>query len=153
MDILTDDIIHFFHKQGFIIISTMDGNRCPHSACKGMVHMSPDGIVYLLDLYRGETCQNLKANPHISLTAVDEHKFVGYCLKGAAKVVPEERIEPHIKKAWDERITSRLTKRVLKEIRDEVGHPNYPEVLLPKPEYMIIVQVEEVVNLAPHSIR
>ena len=150
MKLITDDIIHFFHKQSFVIVSTVDANLCPHNSCKGIVHMDAEGDVYLLDLYKARTHANLERNPHISITAVDEHKFKGYCLKGIARLVPEKKINSNIIKAWEEKIAKRLARRVLKEIRQEIGHPEYPEAALPKPEYMIVMRVEEVIDLAPH---
>lgn len=153
MKLLTDDIIHFFHKQGFTIVSTVDANGWPHNSCKGIVHIDADGSIYLLDLYKGRTYENLKLNPRISITAVDEHKFHGYCLKGRAAIIPEKDIKSHLIKAWEDRIAGRVTRRVLKEIRGGEEHPRYPEISLPKPEYMIVMTVEEVIDLAPHPFK
>lgn len=150
---LTDEIIRFFQNQGFVIVSTMDGNGRIHNSCKGVVKLESKGLVYLLDLYRQRTYANLKRNPHISITAVDEHKFIGYCLKGKAKIIPEEKIMPSLIKAWEERITNRLTSRVLRNIRGEKGHLRHPEALLPKQEYMIVMKAEEIIDLVPHQIK
>ncbi len=147
---MTEDIIHFFKKQGAVIVSTVDSAGRPHSSCKDIVHMDAEGEIYLLDLYKGRTRSNLEANPKICITAVDEHRFKGFCLEGIAHLVPSSRIKSPMIKAWEDRVTERLTKRVLKEIREEEGHPSYPELSMPKPEYMIVMKVEEVVDLAPH---
>lgn len=150
---LSESIIRFFHKQGCVIVSTVDRNGFPHSSCKGIIDIKRSGKVYLLDLYRGGTYDNLKRDPRISVTAIDEHKFIGYCLKGKAVVATGEKMEPDIIKAWEARITSRLTKRLLKNIHEEKGHPKHPEILLPKPEYMISMEVEEVIDLTPHHLK
>lgn len=107
----------------------------------------------MLDLYKGATFDNLKNNPHISITAIDEHKFIGYCLKGKAQIVTEDEFQPQIIQAWEDRITGRLTKRLLKNIREEKGHPRHPEVLMPKPQYLILMKVEEVVDLTPQHLK
>ncbi len=150
---LSEGIIQFFHNQGCVIVSTVDKDGFPHSACKGIVRISRTGRVYILDLYKAKTYDNLKGDPHISITAIDEHKFMGYCLKGKAEIIPEEKLKSPIIKAWEARITGRLTRRLLKNIREEKGHPRHPEILLPKPEYMIAMEVEEVVDLTPHHLR
>ena len=151
---LGDDVIQFFHNQGCVIVSTIDKNGFPHSACKGIVQINRNGRVYLLDLYHARTYQDLKQNPHISITAIEEHKFKGYCLKGKAEIIPEGKLESRVIKAWEARITSRLTHRLLKNIREEEkGHPRHPEILLPKPEYMIAMEVEEIVDLTPHHLK
>lgn len=150
---LPDDIVHFFREQGFVIVSTVDERGMPHSSCKGIINISPAGKIYLLDVYLKGTYNNLKRNPNISITAVDEHKFKGYCLKGKAELIGRDRLSPQIKKAWEARLAGRITQRLLKNIRDEKGHPQHPEARFPQPEYMIVVEVGEVVDLTPHNLK
>ena len=150
---LPEGVIKFFNTQRFSIVSTIDKDGSPHNACKGMVDIEKGGRVYLLDLYKGKTLENLTRDPSISLTAVDEHKFAGYSLKGKAKIVDKDKIEPHIIKLWERKITGRISHRLLKNIKEEKGHAAHPEALLPKPEYLIEVDVEEIIDLMPNHIR
>lgn len=150
---LSDEIIQFFHNQSFVIVSTLDKDGSLHSSCKGIVKINQNGLIYLLDLYRARTYDNLKRNPRISITAVDEHKFKGYCLKGKAKIIKTEELKPKIIKAWEDRITSRITQRVLKNMRGEKGYPQHPEALLPKPQYLIEMRVKDIIDLTPHHIK
>ena len=150
---IAPDIVGFFHNQRFTIISTIDKRGCPHSSCKGIVDINKNGKVYLLDLYMAGTYENLKRNSSISITAVDEHKFKGYCLKGKAKIVPKDKVSKLILKLWEDRVTSRISHRLLKNIKGEKGHAAHPEALLPGPAYLIVVDVNEVVDLIPSHIR
>lgn len=150
---LSDDVIHFFQNQGYVIVTTVDKDGTPHNSCKGIVSLNKNGSVYLLDLYKARTYSNLKNNPKISLTVVDEHRFQGYCLKGKARIITSDNIRPDILKAWQDKITGRLTQRVLKNIHEVKGHPRHPEVLLPKPKYIIVMLVREVVDLTPHNLK
>lgn len=150
---LAEEIVQFLLNQGFVVVSTLDKDGNLHSSCKGIVKIEPAGLVYLLDLYRGRTHDNLKRNPHISITAVDEHKFMGYCLKGKAKILPESELKSQIIKAWEDRIILRVTRRILKNLREEKGHPRHPEALLPQPQYLIIAKVEEIIDLTSHHIK
>jgi putative heme iron utilization protein len=150
---LSDEIIHFFKNQGFVVISTIDQRGMPHNSCKGIVAIQSCGRIFLLDVYLGQTFKNLKYNPHASITAVDEHKFKGYCLKGKANLIAKNRISKQILRLWDERITSRLTQRLIKNIKEERGHVRHPEALLPGPQYMIEFEVKEIVDLTPHHLR
>ena len=93
MKALTDEIIRFFQKQQFTIVSTVGRNRIPHNACKGIVEINRNGKIYILDLYKGRTYTNLRQNPYISITAVDEHKFKGWCLKGKADIIAGKKIK------------------------------------------------------------
>jgi hypothetical protein len=99
------------------------------------------------------TYENIKRNPRISITAVDEHRFKGWYLKGKAKIISGNELSPKILKAWEDKITSRITQRVIKNIHGEKGHPYHPEVLLPRPQYLIAIEVEDIVDLRPHHLR
>ncbi len=143
------NVANFLHKQNFIIVSTLDRRGSLHNSCKGIVKINRNGEIHLLDLYRGGTFNNLKHNPNISITAVDEHKFEGYSLKGKAKIIKIEEIKSHLLKAWEEKIAGRITHRIIKNIHGETGHPRHPEALLPKPKYLITMKVSEIINLTP----
>ena len=150
---ITPDIVEFFHNQRFTIISSIDKEGYPHNACKGIVEIDKDGKVYLLDLYLAKTYENLKNNNRVSITAVDEHKFIGYCLKGKAKIIPRDKVDERILKLWENKINSRISHRLLKNLQGEKGHSAHPEALLPRPAYLIVVDVEEVIDLIPGHIR
>lgn len=145
---LPKEVVDFFQGQGFVIVSTIDSQGFPHNSCKGIVDIDKNSRVYLIDLYRAKTYRNLKRNSRISITAVNEHRFKGYCLKGRAAFVPLEKLGNKIIKAWEERLTSRIAKRLIKNLREEKGHPHHPEALFPKPEYLIAVEIKEIINLA-----
>ncbi|MDD4910543.1 MAG: pyridoxamine 5'-phosphate oxidase family protein [Candidatus Omnitrophica bacterium] len=150
---LNENIAHFLRSQNFVIVSTVGRDGTPHNSCKGIVKIDGSGRIYLLDLYKERTYENLRHNRRMSITAVDEHKFAGFCLKGVAKVIREDRLQPHIIREWEAKITQRITHRVLKNISGQKGHPRHPEVALPTPEYMIVMDVKEIVNLTPHHIK
>jgi len=147
------DIIQFFHNQRFTIISTIDKKGYPHNSCKGIVEIDKSGKAYLMDLYMAGTYENLKNNPAISITAVDEHKFMGYCLKGKAKIVPKGKVNKRILKLWEDKIAGRISHRLLKNMRGEKGHTAHPEALLPMPTYLIAVDVYEIIDLVPGHIK
>ena len=121
MKALNEGIIRFFLKQPYTIITTIDRNGCPHNSCKGIVDIDKSGKVYLLDLYKERTYENLTKNPHITITAVDEHKFIGHSLKGIAKIIKKEKLKSHTLKVWENKITKRISNRLLKNIRGEKG--------------------------------
>jgi general stress protein 26 len=150
---LPDGVVNFLQDQGYVVISTIDQNGFPHSSCKGIVEIDKSGIIYLFDLYKGITFKNLSLNHHISITAVDEHKFIGYSLKGIAKIVFKKEMGQKLIKAWEERITGRLSSRVIRNIREGKGQVRHPEALLPQPEYLIQMQAEDLVDLTPRILK
>lgn len=149
---LSEEVVHFFEHQSFTLVSTFDAQGRIHNACKGVVSIRPEGAVYLLDLYKGKTFSNLKNNSAISLTGVDEHRFIGYCLKGKARIAHPGELSREILSAWDNKMNSRITQRVINSIQGKKGHRRHPEALMPKPEYLVVMDVEEVVNLTPAHI-
>jgi len=150
---LTDEINQFLQNQSFTIVSSIDKDGSLHNACKGIVEIDRGGKIYLLDLYKSKTYENLKRNPRISLTAVDERTFKGYCLKGRAEIIARDKLDPRIITAWENKLTSRITHRIVKNITEVKSHPRHPEALLPKPEYMIALEVDEVVDLTPRHLK
>ncbi len=146
------EIVDFLHTQSFVIIASLDKGGFPHSSCKDIIKVDPEGKVYLVDVYHGVTAENIKRNPQVSISVVDEHKYMGYCLKGKAKLIPED-ISTEILKAWEDKITARLAKRLLKNLAGDKGHNYHPEASLPLPKHIILIEVEEIVDLAPHQLR
>jgi len=150
---LSDEIIRFFRAQGCVIVSTVDSQGRPHSACKGIVKINQNGKIYLLDLYKARSYRNLKHNQRISITALDEHRFKGYCLKGKARIIATDKLPAAVSEAWEAKINSRITQRVLKNLHEEKGHSRHPEAFLPQPQYLIAMETEEIVDLTPHYLR
>jgi len=150
---IAPDIIQFFYKQHFTIVSTIDEKGYPHNSCKGIVEIDESGRAYLLDLYMARTYKNLKRNQFINITAVDEHKFIGYSLKGKAEIIPRNKVNKRILKLWEDKITSRISHRLLKNMQGEKGQAAHPEALLPRPLYLIRVDIDEVIDLIPAHIK
>lgn len=150
---LKDEIIQFFHKQNLVIVSTISPDGSLHNSCKGIIKINQNGKIYLLDLYKGQTFSNLERNPRISITAVDEHKFKGYCLTGKARIIGGQKVPSGIISSWEDRIISRITQRVIKNLGGQQGHPRHPEALLPRPEYLVVMEVENIIDLTPHHLK
>jgi predicted pyridoxine 5'-phosphate oxidase superfamily flavin-nucleotide-binding protein len=150
---LNDDIMDFFKKQSFVIVTTLDPDGTPHDSCKDIIRLSRDGRIYVLDLYMRKTFQNLENNPNMCVAQVDEHRFSGYCLKGKGRIIKIERLRAQVNKIWQKKMNSRIVNRIIRNIHDEKGHPAVPETLLPRPEYMIVMDVNEVIDLTPGHIK
>ncbi|MCX5713177.1 MAG: hypothetical protein NTY47_09025, partial [Candidatus Omnitrophica bacterium] len=75
------------------------------------------------------------------------------CLKGKAKIIVAQDLDKDIQAAWEERVSGRITQRLLKNLKEEKGHPSHPEASFPKPQYLILMQVEDIVDLTPHHLK
>ena len=150
---ITEDIVYLFHKQGFVIVSTLDAEGSIHCSAKGIAGIEADGKIYLIDLYRGKTFSNLKRNPTISITAVDEDEFSGFTIKGKAKIVDRKEIKDHIITSWEDKVVRRVSKRVIDDVKKEKKSLHHPEAIFPHPQYLIEVDAESVVDLTPKHLK
>ena len=153
MKLIPSEVVDFLRTQSFVLVCSIDKNGFPHSSCKDIIKIDPSGEIYLMDVYHGATSENIRNNPSVNISAVDEHKFMGYCLKGKARMLQDEIISQEIIKAWENNITSRLTKRLLKNLVQDQAQKHHPEASLPQPKQLIVLEVEEIVNLAPYNLR
>lgn len=150
---ISREIIYLIEKQGFVVVSTLDKSGSIHCSAKGIAGIESCGQVFLIDLYLNKTFSNLKENPVITITAIDEHKFMGFCLKGKAKIVGHDDIKDHIREAWEEKVIKRVSDRVLKGIKEDKQNAHHPESLFPHPKYLIEMDVEEIVDLTPSHLK
>ena len=149
---IPQEIITFLNAQGFVIVSSIDKHGFPHSSCKAIVKIDPLGKIFLIDAYHGTTGENVLVNSKISISAVEEHKFIGYCLKGKGEIL-SDNIGQELIKIWEDNLTSRLAKRLLRNLNEEKGYGRHPEASLPGPKHIIVLEVEEIVDLAPYHLR
>jgi hypothetical protein len=135
-----------------VIVSTLDSSGGINCSAKGIAGIEKNGRVFIIDLFRAKTFRNLKKDPAISITAVDEHQFAGYTHKGSARIVEMDDTHAHIVSGWQKKMAQRIARRMIRNIRDDKKSERHPESHLPRPQYLIEMHVEKVVDLAPaHS--
>jgi len=64
-----------------------------------------------------------------------------------------EDISQEIIKTWEDKITSRLTKRLLRNLSENKSRRHHPEASLPFPKHIILIEVEDIVDLAPFNLK
>lgn len=144
------DIIHFFEKQDMVIVSTIDAQGRIHCSVKGIISTDSDEKILLVDLYLYCTFRNLKKNPTISITAIDEHLFKGYTLQGEAEIIERDRMHESIFEEWERRVVVRISKRITRSVKAGMKSSHHHEAQLPlHPKYLISITVKNVVDLAP----
>ncbi len=150
---IPDDIADFLRRQSFVVVSSRGPGGRIHNACKGIVRIDSEGRVWLLDLYLRQTYRNLIADPRMSITAVDEASFSGYCLEGEGRILGKDEAPPGIVKEWEEKINARISERLVRNIRGEKGHKGHPEARLPQPRYIIVMEVRGITDLTPEHLK
>lgn len=151
---LSDDIVYFFKNQGFAIVSTLDPEGNIHCSAKGIVGIEKEGKVFVVDLYMQKTFNNLKKDPRISITAIDEREFIGFTLQGKAKIIPAEEMGGHLIDEWEKKIINRISKRVVKSVQKYHASLDHFEAKLPsQPQYLIEIDVESIIDLTPIHLK
>lgn len=149
---ISKEVAGFFRKQHYVIVTTIDEKGFPHSSCKGLVKIEDDRV-YLLDLYKQRTYRNLKKIRKINVTAVDGELFHGYCIKGTARIVKIEAAHKELLNQWEENIVKRVSHRVISHLHGERSSAYHPESLMPRPQYIIVMTIKEIVDLVPKFIK
>ena len=151
---LSEEVLSFFQQQNFVIVSTLDEKGKIHCSAKGLADLTSDGKAYIFDLYRTNTFKNLKRNLGVvSITAIDEQRFMGFTLKGKAEFVEGNAIAKDLVKKWESKVVHRISNRLIRNIQKEVSSPSHPESKFPQPQYLAIIEVEEIIDLAPRHLK
>lgn len=150
MKALPVEVMRFLEKQRVFIVSTLNEHGRIHCSAKGIVGFEPEGKIYVMDLYLKKTFRNLKRNPMITLTSVDENAFEGYSFQGNAKIVEYKDIQDHLMEKWTKRLIRRIADRLIRNVQSEKPTGRHYEAELPHmPKYLIEIDVEHIVSLTP----
>ena len=88
-------------KMGWVATASADG--IPNATPKGSVRVIDDQHLVFADLFSVKTRANLKENPKVAVTVVDEKSYKGYQLKGSAELLTAgpvfDQVAEELKKA------------------------------------------------------
>ncbi len=92
-----------FLKGKMAWVGTASKDGVPNSTPKGTVQVLDDSHLMFADLFSRKTRENLKENPHVSVTVIDLTTFKGYQFKGTAEMIDSgplfERVKEQLKQA------------------------------------------------------
>ncbi|MDD5069458.1 MAG: pyridoxamine 5'-phosphate oxidase family protein [Candidatus Omnitrophica bacterium] len=147
-------IERFLKDHTIAIISTVNQQGEIHSSVKEIVGFENTGKLFIMDLYQNKTLANLKKNPTITLTMVDEVKFKGYAFIGKAKIVIKKNIKQDLIHGWENRIIKRISKRLIEKVKSEnAARVNFEAHLPHQPKHLIEVDIDRIIDLAPPKIK
>ncbi len=140
-------IVNFLETQNFVLVSTVSKQGVPNTVPKGIALVQPHGLIYVIDLYRGTTEQNLKNNKNITLCCLDERNYRGYQLKGTAKVSKITEAHEALMQRWGKKVSARITSRLIENLRRE-KKTHHHEAYFPTPKTIIEVTVNKIISLS-----
>jgi len=150
---LNDDVKNFLEKQHFVIVSTLDDKGNIHTSAKGIIQVESRGKIFLLDIYKGRTYRNIRLNPNVTVTAIDERRFRGYSVEGKARILREDNLPKKALDTWHEKLARRIARRVISHVKEGREEKKIPEASFPFPKYIIDVTVDSITDLAPREVK
>lgn len=85
MSILPPNLRDFLCSAEFVHVATVD-NCKPYVAPKFLINVEKD-FLHLADFVLGNTWENLRRNPHLSLSVLDYETLEGFQLNGIARLL------------------------------------------------------------------
>ncbi|MDP8253154.1 MAG: pyridoxamine 5'-phosphate oxidase family protein [Candidatus Kaelpia aquatica] len=139
------EIRKFVKKFSYGFLGTSDKGGKPNISIKGVVSVDSKSL-YFCDLFMAKTKKNLEINPQISFFVIDWDSFVGYQFKGKAKVeFKGELFEKHVS-SWERKRNDFIISRMIDNLKSDKIIKRHDLYLL-KPEYLIVMDVEEIYDL------
>ncbi len=85
-DNLLAGFLPFLSKGKFVNVATCSNERMPNVAPK-LIAKTEKNIIYIIDYVIGKTYSNLKENPRVSLSFINERTLTGYQMNGSVDVI------------------------------------------------------------------
>jgi nitroimidazol reductase NimA-like FMN-containing flavoprotein (pyridoxamine 5'-phosphate oxidase superfamily) len=141
----TREIIELLKGIEFVHVSTCDERGRPNAAPKFLLKVEGN-FIYLVDYTIGRTWRNLKKNPRISFSFLDEGTLVGYQINGRAQIVDCGPLYGQLCDEMKERKIRLSVEHLIREVRGGKRRENF-EVSIANKFVIFKVEPEEIVEL------
>ncbi|MDD5019404.1 MAG: pyridoxamine 5'-phosphate oxidase family protein [Candidatus Omnitrophica bacterium] len=136
----------FLSKGKFVDVATCNEERMPNVAPK-LIAKVEHNVIYLVDYVMGTTYSNLKTNPRVSLSFVDERSLTGYQLNGAVTIVGSGEEFDRLAEEFQQIKTNFTVERILYNVR--TGEKASPlDIVLPEKFVILKAKVFEIVEIS-----
>ncbi len=140
------DLIPFLSKGKFVNVATCSQERMPNVAPKLIAKADRD-VIYLVDYVIGKTYANLKENPRVSISFIDNKTLTGYQLNGCVAIIEEGEEFDKLAEEFHQIKTEFTVERILLDIRaGEKTHPR--EFSIPENFCILKMKIFEIVEIS-----
>lgn len=141
------------HKNGLKVISVASASPegTPNSAPKMLVDVRRPNQVLFLEYQFTRTYSNLRANPKLSLSFMDDDAFTGYRLTGRAEVLAVGAEYEAARKNWEKRLVSYEADRIVKRVTGQYS-TRQAENTLPRDFVIVKFTAEEAAIVKPDRV-
>lgn len=145
MSKITGNMLELLKKREFVSIATADRNGQPNSVPR--FFLSAQGnLLYLVDHVMGQTVLNIKENPLVSVSFMDQDALEGYRLNGTATLIERGKSYDALMKEWDKKIVKLSAARVIEAVRSGKKCQHY-EVEISEKLTLLKIKVNNVVKI------
>lgn len=143
---LLRNFLPFLSQGKFANVATCNEERMPNVAPK-LIAKVENNLIYLVDYVMGSTYTNLKTNPRVSLSFVDEKTLTGYQLNGAVAVLASGAEFDKLSEEFQQIKTNFTVERILFNVRTG-GKASHQDIVLPEKFIILKVKVFEIVEIS-----
>lgn len=136
----------FLSMGRYVNVATCNLQHMPNVAPK-LIAKAEKNVVYLIDYVVGTTCANLKENPRVSISFIDEKTLTGYQLNGSVNLLEEGEEFDALAREFQHIKTNLTVERILFNVRSGVK-TSPPELALPERFVIIEVKIFEIVEIS-----
>ncbi len=140
-------LIVLLQKADFISVGTSDENGQPSVASKFLLKVEGKNI-YLVDLIKGKTWRNLRYNPIISLSVMDEDNLRGYQINGAVSVLESGKEFDLLMLEFSEKQVTFATNKIIAGVQQMKPHRGLG-LTAHKAEVFYKISVSEALEIGP----
>lgn len=122
--------IQEFIKGKLAWVASASADEVPNSTPKGTLKLIDDERLVFADLFCCKTVENLRSNPNVAVTVIDEHSYEGYQFKGLAELLTSGPL--------------------FDQVAEEVSHAHFT---FPPLRYVVQVTVDSIYDqsVGPHA--
>ena len=142
---IADKIAELLEKREFVSIATADRSGQPNSAPKFFLR-AKGAHLYLIDHVMGQTVLNIRQNPLVSVSFMDQDALEGYRMNGTATVIESGKIYNAMLKEWNERIIKLSAERVIEAVRTGKKRGHY-EVEISEKFAVLKIKVASIIRI------
>ena len=144
--LITEEVRKILENKGFVSIGTSDANGNPYVIPKFLITVDND-FIYMADYVIGQTFENLKVNPKISLAVIDITTLIRYQINGAAEIIDKGLEFDKLTNELRGKKLNFTVERVVKSVQTGKKDKNF-EVVFPNRFIVIKIKVKEIIKIS-----
>lgn len=139
-------VFELLKKRGFVSVATCDLEGRPNAAPKFILKLE-NNFIYLVDYSIGRTSRNLRLNPRISISFMDNDTLMGYQLNGSVEIIDSGQEYDALVKELSQKELELSTRRIIEGVTKGKPHEGF-ELSLSEEFVIFKVKVGEIVEIA-----